>query len=243
MRELILESNFEILLRLLVAHLISDFVFQTKKGIENRNQYKYKSKSLYFHILWTGIIAYLLLGDFTNFWIPLFIIVTHYLIDLWKSYQTNNIKFFLIDQLLHFTVLILCWLSVSGLQWMDFKEALMMINNADTWSVVLGYISVIWPAAIVIQYATQKWHEDIENNGLENAGKWIGVIERILVFTFVLLGQYASIGLLIAAKSIFRYSASESKERKEAEYILIGTLLSFSLSIIIGIIVKYLIGI
>lgn len=243
MRELILESNIEVLLRLLVAHLITDFVFQTKKGIDNRNQYKYKSKSLYFHIFLTGLVAYLLLGDFSNFWIPLFIVLTHYLIDLWKSYQKNNIEFFLIDQLLHFTVLIVCWLSVSELQWEDFVVALKAINNYKTWSVVLGYISVIWPSAILIQYATQKWQGKIENNGLENAGKWIGLIERILVLTFVLLGQYASIGLLIAAKSIFRYSASESKERKEAEYILIGTLLSFSLSIIIGIIVKYCIGI
>jgi len=48
----------------------------------------------------------------------------------------------------------------------------------------------------------------------------------------VMLQQYTAIGFIIAAKSILRYN--ESKTGK-TEYVLIGTLLSFSFALIIGI--------
>ena len=63
-------------------------------------------------------------------------------------------------------------------------------------------------------------------------------IERILIFTFILIKQWPAIGFLIAAKSVFRFGElKEGKERKKTEYILIGTLLSFTFAIIVGILI------
>ena len=46
-------------------------------------------------------------------------------------------------------------------------------------------------------------------------------------------------GLLIAAKSVFRFNdLKESNNRKWTEYILIGTLLSFGLAILTGLLVR-----
>ena len=74
---------------------------------------------------------------------------------------------------------------------------------------------------------------------LNEAGKWIGIFERILVFTFVITGHFEGIGFLIAAKSILRFNDIKGNEaRKEAEYILIGTLMSFAMSIIVGLVVR-----
>jgi hypothetical protein len=57
-------------------------------------------------------------------------------------------------------------------------------------------------------------------------------LERLFVSTFVLTGNWAAIGFLIAAKSVFRFGdLRESKSRKLTEYILIGTLLSFAIAI------------
>jgi hypothetical protein len=54
----------------------------------------------------------------------------------------------------------------------------------------------------------------------------------------VILGRWEAIGFLLAAKSVFRFGdLKESKDRKLTEYILIGTLLSFGVAILIGIIV------
>ncbi|MGB5275297.1 MAG: DUF3307 domain-containing protein, partial [Flavobacteriaceae bacterium] len=67
---------------------------------------------------------------------------------------------------------------------------------------------------------------------LSNAGKYIGIIERLFVLTFLVLGRWEAIGLLITAKSVFRFNdLKESNNRKLTEYILIGTLLSFGIAI------------
>lgn len=64
--------------------------------------------------------------------------------------------------------------------------------------------------------------------GLENGGRIIGQLERSLIFLFVLTGMPAGVGFLVAAKSIFRFGElKEHTQRMEAEYIIIGTLMSF----------------
>ena len=87
-----------------------------------------------------------------------------------------------------------------------------------------------------------KWslEEDNSEDSLESAGKYIGILERL--FVFILLNQWSAIGLLIAAKSVFRFGdLSRAKDRKLTEYILIGTLISFGLAIFIGLVYQYLI--
>lgn len=70
---------------------------------------------------------------------------------------------------------------------------------------------------------------------LPNAGKWTGYFERILILTFILTGNAESIGFLLAAKSIFRFGElSKAQEIETTEYVLIGTLASFTIAILIG---------
>jgi hypothetical protein len=71
-----------------------------------------------------------------------------------------------------------------------------------------------------------------------NAGRFIGVLERLLVYVFVLQGQYAAIGLILAAKSFARFR--ELDRREFAEYVLIGTLLSVGGAVLVGEAVKAL---
>jgi hypothetical protein len=78
---------------------------------------------------------------------------------------------------------------------------------------------------------------NLETSGLINGGMWIGRLERLLIFLFVLYNISEGIGFLIAAKSILRFSETKEDQRM-AEYVLIGTLLSFGLAILISFIVK-----
>lgn len=55
-------------------------------------------------------------------------------------------------------------------------------------------------------------------------GKWIGILERILILMFLLSNQLASIGFIIAVKSLARFKMMENKIF--SEYFLIGTLMS-----------------
>lgn len=80
-------------------------------------------------------------------------------------------------------------------------------------------------------------------DSLKDAGRTIGMIERLLILTFILMQQYQAIGFLIAAKSVFRFGdLKESGQRKRTEYILIGTLMSFTFSILLGISTQFLIN-
>lgn len=71
-----------------------------------------------------------------------------------------------------------------------------------------------------------------------NAGRFIGVLERLLTYTFVLQGQYMAIGLILAAKGFSRFR--EMDQRDFAEYVLIGTLLSMASAVLIAEVVKAL---
>ncbi len=71
-----------------------------------------------------------------------------------------------------------------------------------------------------------------------NAGRVIGMLERFLIFLFVLFGQYTAIGFIIAAKGFTRFK--ELDKREFAEYVLIGTLLSGAFAFIVALIVKSL---
>lgn len=57
-----------------------------------------------------------------------------------------------------------------------------------------------------------------------NRGRIIGLLERALLYVFLLQGQYGAIGFVLAAKAFTRFKALD--DRPFAEYVLIGTLLS-----------------
>ncbi len=54
----------------------------------------------------------------------------------------------------------------------------------------------------------------------------------------VLICQYEAVGLIIAAKSILRFNATQ-----KSEYVLVGTLLSFGIAVFAGIVINLINGI
>ena len=83
-----------------------------------------------------------------------------------------------------------------------------------------------------------------KNEALSHAGAYIGMLERLFIFGFIVIQYWEGIGFLLAAKSVFRFGdLSRAEDRKLTEYILIGTLLSFGLAILIALGYNYLHGI
>lgn len=199
------------------------------------------------HSLLAGLLTLLFLQDWSLWYIGLFISITHYLIDLWKLVKArDDLKYFLLDQLFHILIIILAWLYlingfdavIPGIQSILDSTALLSILGA--------YLLVIFPAGYLIGKATLRWQEEIEqvdeNSSLPEAGRYIGIFERILVLTFILTQNFSAIGFLIAAKSILRFSdKTGSGARKQTEYVLIGTLMSFAITILLGLLVNFII--
>ena len=228
------------LLKLIFAHLLTDFVLQPNSWIEDRKSRHFAFPKLYLHGLLTGIFALIFAG--LQYWpVAVIIMLTHIIIDGWKSYQREAIIYFTIDQILHLLVIAGCWYFLFG-----DKENLVEIYHSVTthnklWILATATIFLTTPAGILIGQLTKGWREKISNpESLANAGKWIGIIERLIVFIFVLLGQYAAISLLIAAKGIIRFNEKDRPEVK-TEYLVIGTLMSIGIALIIGQTVKSLI--
>ncbi|MEA1905908.1 MAG: hypothetical protein U9N12_02975 [Euryarchaeota archaeon] len=102
--------------------------------------------------------------------------------------------------------------------------------------IVSAYITVSVVGAYIIRAILKRYEVDRGVGGLKSAGMAIGIIERVMVLTFVLVDQYTAITVIFAAKSIARFN--ELEDRNMAEYYLIGTLLSITSALIIGIITK-----
>lgn len=99
---------------------------------------------------------------------------------------------------------------------------------------ISGYAFILWPSGYMIGSILKTVGINTKKEGMEHAGQLIGYLERFLILTFVLSNNYNAVGLLIAAKSILRYPALQ----ENSEYILIGTLLSFSFAVVVGILVR-----
>ena len=231
--------ELNLLLRLLVAHLLTDFVLQPTAWVNQKKQKKHRSAKLYLHVLVTGITAYLFSGLWDNWWLPLVIMVTHFFIDLWKLNRPENVCYFIIDQLLHILVIIIAWATLFYDLHTVWCYVLQLLQNTKLWLIITGYILVTWPLGILIGIATDKWRiaAEVSKDGLQKAGVWIGFFERLLILTFILSNQFAAVGFLIAAKSILRFSDKENTQKK-TEYVLIGTLMSFAAGVIIGILIS-----
>lgn len=228
------------LVKVLLAHLLTDFILQPTSWIESRNSKHFSSIHLYLHGLVTALVALLLIG--IDYWLVVLVIfITHILIDGWKSYKPAVTKYFLIDQALHLVVIFICW-YFSFLYPEDIVAAWDEINSKNIIILITAFVFVTQPAGILIGQLTKKWRDQIQNEPtLGNAGKWIGILERVIILALVLHNQYGAIGLLIAAKGLLRFSEPNRAEIK-TEYLLIGTLISITVAILTGMVAVRLIA-
>jgi len=66
----------------------------------------------------------------------------------------------------------------------------------------------------------------------DRVGATIGVLERLLIVTFILTANQAAVGFVIAAKTLARFKQLD--DREFAEYYLLGTLASVSIAVATG---------
>lgn len=236
--------ELSILLRLIMAHLLGDFLLQPDSWVKAKQSQHWRAPALYYHVGTVTLLSFVFLWDGTKWYIPIIIMITHLGIDIWKSYRPNNFSFYVIDQLLHVTVILLLW-AATCLGWNTISlDIIHYTGSSHFWILILAYYFVTGPLGITIGKATAKWQKDagMDIGGLKRAGMWIGRFERVLVLTFILLNQYTALGFLMTAKSILRFGDKDAHEQKKTEYILVGTLISFASAAIVGIIVSYVIS-
>jgi len=225
-----------LLIKLFLAHIIGDFFIQPFSWVKDKEKKKLKSTKFYLHIAVHIALLFLIVYDL-NLW-PLIITigVSHFIIDTVKLYAQKGAKskryWFFIDQFLHVTAIVLAYVFfVDSHIFDDFKTENMLL-------LITCLLFLTYPISIIMKVIFTKWNIEALTKGdksLEDAGKYIGILERLLVFVFIVSNHWGAVGFLITAKSVFRFGdLRESKDRKLTEYVLIGTLISFSIAIAVG---------
>ena len=223
-------------LRLFAAHLVADFFLQF--DCINKGKYCRGFRGILFlflHGFIHAIVTYLLLAQWDNWFIPLFIFITHVLTDYAKVSFTNRLNSqpnnsgvvpFLLDQFLHVSFLILavcCYYRMWDQ--IPTSEVFFATDSCNKyWLVAISYLLVLKPSGLLIAMFTKRWRDAIHKNddsqqktdisadsqpktegSLAQAGAWIGYCERVIALSFILMNNLQGIGFLLAAKSIFRF--------------------------------------
>lgn len=244
-------AAIQLLIMLLLAHLIGDFILQPTSLLKKKKHLLWNA----LHSLIHGALTYLLLASWNEWLVPILLTISHFLMDLGKQrIRHDSLAVFLIDQLLHLTIIALVtWLILIPRGVAIWWFTLLPPFAVKVAACIAAIILLLPAGGIMIGLFVQPYQQQIKNHyriekkkpieGLVNGGKIIGWLERVLIFIFVLAGQFAGIGFLVAAKSIFRFGEfKESENRKEAEYIIIGTFASFLYAILITLVLKWTIG-
>ncbi len=205
---------------LLFAHTLADFVFQTDWIHRNKRHIPVMA----LHAVIVLLTAMAALGQWMA-WPVIALALAHLVIDCVKTYANlNRLAAFLGDQALHVMTLLAIAahapdLWQSGL-WADHPVLLPVM------ALLTGLIVTLTAGQHAVGLLMRAHTIRLRPGGLRNGGRQIGMLERGLIFFFVLAGQPLAVGFLIAAKSILRFGTA-SRDQTSAEYVIIGTLASF----------------
>jgi hypothetical protein len=263
----------QILLLTLIAHTMTDFIFQNDRILLWKVHLKPAGFFAHGGILF-GLLVLFLQGyhPLQMLGYSLLITLSHLGIDYLKAVLSRQIKnnginftVFLIDQALHILTILLVW------QWFNIsfnpgmagfynkllspkllavfapegQSALFGWDSLLLW--ILAYIWVCWGGAVIIRkflnyIADQKGisghSSPAQDHTIQKTGYYIGILERMLILTFVLCDSLTAVAFVFTAKSIARFN--ELNNREFAEYYLVGTLSSTALAIVCGLLMNFL---
>lgn len=227
--------------QLILAHLLGDFILQPNSWVSDKENRKLKSKYLYLHVLIHTVLSFIFLWNLDLWWIAALVGISHLIIDSAKLYFQNiktKKRWFFIDQLLHIAV-------IAGVSFYFSEFNFDFLKDQNTLKIIVAALFLSSPASIIIRTLLSSWtpapetQTSLQTESLSSAGKYIGILERLLVFTFIMVNHWEGVGFMVAAKSVFRFSdLAQAKQRKLTEYVLIGTLLSFGMAVLTGILIK-----
>lgn len=242
-------------LELVTSHLFADFALQSDRLVKAKRTLSLSAFLL--HAVIQAALAYTFAGMWQIWEIPLVIGVSHGAIDLikelalrWLAPKTDSGKpippwkfwALIVDQAAHIgTITALVWYLTQTNQ-LPIESYWSLLIGSVVWRkslvATIGILLTVYVGGVLIGILVEPFLAEMkgsdgnsktEKRGLENGGKRIGQIERALILLFVLTAQPASIGFLVTAKSVFRFGDLKDVDgRKEAEYIIIGTMLSFT---------------
>jgi len=238
---------------LMVGHFLGNFVFQTGWMAGRKERLRVVAA----HAGIVAVVSWALTGYFGSWALLLILWVVHFVVALARDAGASVAEdspnktavLFVSEQIVRLSILIFLVWAVSS----DVVN-LQGVSGEGAWARVFGdlYLRLLvvvggWVVAApvvgfflgILLSRFERELTQAQKEGLSRGGYWIGLSERSLIYLFILVGEPSGIGFLAAAKSVFRIGElRDEKDRKLAEYILIGTLMSFTLAMIVGLLTE-----
>lgn len=218
--------------KLLLAHVLTDFLFQSNEMATGKLKFK---NNLYHCLILLAISSVLLMNSLPvkTIFMLLLISIFHGIIDFGKAKIDVKISgqlnwfLFSLDQLLHIlSILLILSLFFPTCVETSILKFTGILNSINFFKIAVFFFVISFGGSYFTASVCKGFNpSEKSDNSLERAGRYIGILERIIVSASILIGRFEIIGFLIAAKSIIRHQ--EKNEKAFAEYFLIGTFTSF----------------
>ena len=232
-----------------LAHLVGDYVLQWDSLARWKSR---EVKGAIFHGFIVLVVTWLFTLPFDPSWWPwaLFIGLTHIAVDgiqpwLMRRFSIKGGGNFAlmrlsVDQTIHLSVIVMAlgWSGYVPLAGIG-KELLFELHQ-DRWlAFVLAYVFIAMPAWILVEFLVY---------GLVGGGppdlarvshlKYVGTLERWLIATFVVLGQFALIPVVTVPRLVFEGRQVIGTQR--AKLYVAELLASVALAVAIGLGLRYI---
>ena len=120
-----------------------------------------------------------------------------------------------------------------------------MVYHIDNLEIILiliiGYLFTFITGTLLVRTSILLLAEKKEGNtkkSFVDTGFIVGLCEIFIIITFILINEIPSLALIFSAKTIVRYKGISENPR----YYLVGTMVNFSYSVFIALIIKFFIS-
>ncbi len=221
------------IISMFLAHLIGDYILQWDSLAAWKGR---ELKGVLAHGMIVTIVTFLFILPFEPLWIEgaLFICTAHILIDTSQLYIKPPIAPLLrfgLDQLAHFTVIII------ALVWGGYVEVgnltgqlTAVLQNDRVWIILLGYAFITMPVWVIIKFLAYGLVKGAPPD-FGGTNKYVGIMERLLIATFVAMGQFLLVPLVTLPRLVAEWP---SVKKGETAVYLTELLASIYMAVIIG---------
>ena len=227
----------------ILAHLLGDYVFQTDRIAV------WKGRSVWGVLVHGAIVTlctWLCALPFSPGWWPYALLVgaSHIAIDVVRT-KVGKVKpdaalaLLMLDQALHVLVIVLvvrwsCWLAPRSAE-----TALgAWLQTGPRMAYLIGYALLSMPAWVLIHFCVSGTGAVSKSLPGRPGERYVGMLERALIATFVLAGQYLAVPFVLAP----RLALDGLRRHVKAERIgyLGEMLISVSLAVAVGLVLQQL---
>lgn len=205
------------ILSMFLAHLMGDYILQW----DNLALWKSRElKGVAAHCLIVFVVTWLFAIPFggMGWWGVLFISITHFLIDasqLKIKPPVSPLARFLLDQIAHIMIIFVALVGGGYLAWPTLFADLTVITQSQRLLLnLIGYAFVTMPAWVLVKFAAYGLVLGTAPEFPGKSNKYLGILERILITTFIVCGQFLLALLVVMPRLVMeRPDVMEDEQR------------------------------